>query len=122
MLKLEISFALIIKSSLALIFAPILSTEFLAVIFTKFPCIFALFAPSKDLFIKLSVVIEILSANKFPVFCILLAFIAKSWPASIESFLFFNLFKVSFVKYTLGIKTFWPLIFSSTYHIILLFN
>ena len=78
MLKLEISFALTIKSSLALILAPILSTEFLAVIFTKFPCIFALFAPSKDLFIKLSVVIEILSANKFPVFCILLAFIAKS--------------------------------------------
>ena len=97
MLKLEISSALIVKFSLALISAPMLSTEFFAVILTVFPSILALFAPSIDLFVKLSVVIVILFADKFPVFWISLAVIANSCPASIEAFLSFNLLKVFLV-------------------------
>ena len=113
---------MIIKLSLALISAPILSTEFFAVMFIVFPSILALFAPSTVLFVKLSVVIVMLLADKFPVFWISSALIVNPFPASIEAFLFFKLLKVFLVRYIFGTKTFCPWISSSTYQIISFFN
>ena len=114
-------FAVTFKSLSAFIVAPIFERVSFASISILSAFIVAKFS-DEDLFIKLLVFILRFLALIAPVLVISLTDILKFSPASKDVTLFFNLFKEFFVKYTLGTKTFWPSISSSTYHITSFFN